>query len=289
MSKVDDLYRRVTNSIIAEIEAGNLPPWLKPWKSGKRTGIMPINIATNRAYSGINVLVLWAEREAKGYTSPHWLTFKQCQALGGHVRKGEKSTGVIFVKKLSIEENDEEKLIPMMKLYSVFNIDQCDGLPYNEPEPELPEHERNERAERFFAATRAEVRWGEAYAAYVPSKDFIFMPARGAFFGPENLYATWAHECVHWTGHKDRLNRELASRFKQDSYAFEELIAELGAAMTCAYLGVKGELRHASYVGHWLKVLKQDHKAILSAASMASKATDYLRAFSEEVTTLAAE
>jgi len=199
------------------------------------------------------------------------------------VKKGEKSTHIIFVKKLSIREEgaDEDKLIPMMKAYSVFDVGQCDGLPHNEPEPELPEPERNERAEQFFAAVRAEVRWGEPMAAYVPHKDIITMPARGAFLGPENLYATWAHEHVHWTGAKSRLNRDLKSRFDKEAYAFEELVAEIGAAMTCAVLQVTGELRHASYVANWLQVLKNDNTAILTAASLASKATDYLRGFNE--------
>jgi antirestriction protein ArdC len=120
--KIAELYESVTNNIIREIEAGNLPPWLKPWKGGKRTGIIPINGATKRHYNGLNILVLWSEREAKGYPINEWVTFKQCQALGGNVRKGEKSTHVIFVKKLTIkDEQDEERLIPMMKAYSVFN------------------------------------------------------------------------------------------------------------------------------------------------------------------------
>jgi antirestriction protein ArdC len=147
---------------------------------------------------------------------------------------------------------------------------------------ELPEHERDEQAEAFFAAIGATTRWGEPKAAYSPSLDIIVMPERVAFISAESLYATWAHEHIHYSGHKSRLDRDLKSRFDQDSYAFEELVAEIGAAMTCAHLQIKGELRHASYVEHWLKVLKQDSRAILSAASMASKATDYLRAFSEE-------
>jgi antirestriction protein ArdC len=162
------------------------------------------------------------------------------------------------------------------------------GLPHNEPEPELPEHERNEKAEASFAAIGAETRWAEAMAAFIPSNDCITMPARGAFHGPENLYATWAHEHIHWTGAKARLNRDLESRFDQEAYAFEELVAEIGAAMTCAVLQVQGELRHASYVEGWLKVLKDDKKAIITAASLASKATEYLRGFSSMVPSVAA-
>ncbi|MDR6305881.1 antirestriction protein ArdC [Nitrobacter vulgaris] len=169
-----------------------------------------------------------------------------------------------------------------MRTFSLFNVAQCDGLPHNEPVADLPEHERNERTEAFFDAIGAEVRWGEPMAAYIPSRDIIVMPERGAFDNPESLYAVWAHEHIHYTGHKTRLDRDLKSRFDNDAYAFEELVAEIGAAMTCAHLQIKGELRHASYVDHWLKVLRQDSRAILSAASLASKATDYLRSFSED-------
>jgi antirestriction protein ArdC len=279
--KVHDLYEKVTRNIIAEIEAGNLPPWLLPFKRSKRTGIMPVNAYTGAAYQGMNILTLWAEREEKQFPSPLWLTYKQCQMMGGQVRKGEKSSPIIYVNRTTVGEGDDERTIPFMRLFSVFNVSQCDGLPHDEPEPELPEHERNAHAELFFACTQAEVRWNEAMAAYIPSKDCIVMPARGAFHSPENLYATWAHESVHWTGAKHRLNRDLKSKFDQEAYAFEELVAEIGAAMTCAVLQVQGELRHASYVQSWLKVLKDDPKAILTAASLASKATDYLRAFSK--------
>lgn len=278
---ISALYESVTNNIIREIEAGNLPPWLKPWKGGRRTGIIPINAATKRHYNGLNILVLWGEREEKGYPTAEWLTYKQCQSIGGQVKGGEKSSHVIYVNRTTVGEGDEAKLVPFMRCYSVFNVAQCEGLPHNEPEPELPEHERNEQAERFFAAIGAEVRWGEAMAAYIPSRDCITMPARGAFTNPENIYATWAHENVHWSGAKHRLNRDLKSRFDQEAYAFEELVAEIGAAMTCATLQVTGELRHASYVESWLKVLKGDSRAILTAASLASKATDYLRSFSQ--------
>lgn len=283
--KLTELYEGVTKNIIREIEAGNLPPWLLPWKKGRTTGIIPVNASTKAHYNGLNVLLLWAEREQKQYPSAEWLTYKQCQALGGQVRRGETSTHIIFVKKLNVKDahTDEEKLIPMMRSYSVFNVAQCDGLPHNEPEPELPELERNERAEAFFDAIGAEVRWNEAMAAYIPSRDYIVMPPRNSFHSAANLYATRAHESIHWTGAKHRLNRNLVSRFKSEAYAFEELVAEIGAAMTCAVLQVKGELRHASYVESWLKVLKNDSKAIITAASLASKATEYLRSFSQPV------
>jgi antirestriction protein ArdC len=281
---VQDLYTRVTQNIISEIEAGNLPPWLQPWKSGKRGGIIPINAVTKKPYNGLNVLMLWHERQEKQYALAEWLTYKQCQQAGGQVRKGEKSTPGIYVNKQVIEKGtEEERLVPFMRQFSLFNVAQCDGLHQNEPMADLPEHERNEQAEAFFAAIGAEVRWGEPMAAYIPSRDLIVMPERGAFINPESLYATWAHEHIHYTGHKTRLDRDLKSRFDQDAYAFEELVAEIGAAMTCAHLQIKGELRHASYVDHWLKVLKGDSRAILTAASMASKACEYLRAFSQEL------
>lgn len=280
---VQQLYERVTQTIISEIEAGRLPPWLQPWKAGRRGGIIPINAVTKKPYSGLNVLMLWHARQEKQYRENSWLTYKQCQDAGGQVRKGEKATIGIYVNKQVIEQGtEEERLVPFMRMFSLFNVQQCDGLPQNEPEPELPEHERNERAEAFFAATGATTSWGEPEAAYSPSFDTIVMPERGAFLNAESLYCTWAHEATHWTGPKHRLDRDLTSRFGEDGYAFEELVAEIGAAMTCAHLQIKGELRHASYVDHWLKVLKQDSRAILSAASLASKAADYLRSFSEE-------
>jgi antirestriction protein ArdC len=279
---VQQLYEQVTRTIISEIEAGNLAPWLCPWKTQQRCGIMPVNAVTGHTYAGLNVLVLWLERNKQQYKENAWLTYKQCQEAGGQVRKGERSTGIIYVNKQVIEKGtEEEQLVPFMRQFCVFNVQQCDGLPQNEPIADLPEHERNEQAEAFFDAIGAEVRWGEPMAAYIPSRDLIVMPERGAFIDAENMYATLAHEQIHRTGHKSRLDRDLKSRFDQDAYAFEELVAEIGAAMTCAHLQVKGELRHASYVDHWLKVLKQDSRAILSAASLASKATDYLRAFSE--------
>lgn len=281
---IQQLYEQVTRNIISEIEAGNLPPWLQPWKSGRRGGIIPINAVTKKPYNGLNVLMLWAERQEKQYPEASWLTYKQCQEAGGQVRKGERSTPCIYVNKMLKDAGtDDEKVVPFMRQFSLFNVAQCDELPQNEPVEDLPEHERNEQAEAFFAAIGAEVRWGEPMAAYIPSRDIIVMPERGAFIDAENMYATFAHEHIHFTGHKTRLDRDLKSRFDRDAYAFEELVAEIGAAMTCAHLQIKGALRHASYVDHWLKVLKQDSRAILSAASMASKACEYLRAFSREL------
>jgi antirestriction protein ArdC len=222
------------------------------------------------------------ERDRRQYRENSWLTYKQCQEAGGQVRKGEKSTPGIYVNKQVIEKGtEEERLVPFMRQFSLFNVAQCDGLTYVNSIPDLPERARNEKAEAFFDAIGAEVRWGEPMAAYIPSRDLIVMPERGAFTDAESMYATFAHEQIHRTGHKSRLDRDLKSRFDQDAYAFEELIAEIGAAMTCAHLQLKGTLRHASYVDHWLKVLKQDSRAILSAASMASKAADYLRGFSQ--------
>ena len=220
---------------------------------------MPVNAVTGRAYAGLNVLVLWLERDKQQFRENLWLTYKQCQEAGGQVRKGEKSASVIYVNKQVIEKGtEEERLVPFMRTFSLFNVQQCDGLPQSEPVADLPEHERNERAEAFFDAIGAEVRWGEPMAAYIPSRDLIVMPERGAFTDAESMYATFAHEQIHRTGHKSRLDRDLKSRFYQDAYAFEELVAEIGAAMTCAHLQIKGEIRHASYCQSWLKVLRQD-------------------------------
>jgi antirestriction protein ArdC len=171
---VNELYEQVTRNIISEIEAGNLPPWLQPWKSGKRGGIIPVNAVTKKPYNGLNVLMLWHERQEKQYPEASWLTYKQCQEAGGQVRKGERSTPGIYVNKQVIEKGtEEERLVPFMRTFSLFNVAQCDGLPESEPVADLPEHERNEQAEAFFAAIGAVTRWGEPKAAYSPSLDII--------------------------------------------------------------------------------------------------------------------
>lgn len=262
------LYTSVTRSIIEQLEKGAIP-WVKPWTG---TPLMPTNAATGRHYSGINVCILWHEAEERGYHTHQWMTYVQAHQKGGQVRKGELSTHVVFVKQLNIMEDNEEKTIGMMKAYSVFNVEQIDGLDIEQtPQPQSP-------VDQFIAATKADIRYGGDTAAYIPSRDCIILPAIQDFKGTEHYYATALHELTHWTGAKHRLDRDLTGRFKTKSYAAEELVAELGAAFLCAHLGVQGELRHSGYIGHWLELFKEDNKAIFTASSRAAQAADYLRA-----------
>lgn len=284
------LYEQVTNGIIRELEAGTAP-WVKPWSTGSDDVSLPYNAATSREYSGINIPVLWATALDRGYVLPRWLTFRQAKELGGHVRKGEQGTTVVFVKRLppQAEGNDEEegearsKPKSVLRSFTVFNVAQCDGLParLSLPMTPRPEGERHQAAEAFLEATKAEVRHGGNRAFYSPTHDFVGLPPFAAFESAGHYYATSLHEHVHWTGSENRLAREFGKRFGDRAYAAEELVAELGAAFLCAHLGIEGRLRHAEYVKSWLELLKEDARAIFTAASRASQAADYLRAFSE--------
>lgn len=285
-----DVYADITNRIVAEIERGAMP-WLKPWKDGvgasSANTVMPRNAVSNRPYSGVNVLCLWSEAIDKGYPTGRWLTFKQAAALGGHVRKGEKGTPIIFVAKLTKTKtdasgNDETSTFPMLRTYYVFNAAQCENLPESATAcaPLPPAPELDSRFTAFVSATNANIKHGGNKACYMPGIDFVAMPNIAAFNSLDSYKATLNHELVHWTGHGARLDRQFGKRFGDSAYAFEELVAEIGAAFLCASLGVTGELRHAGYVANWLKVLKDDKRAIFTAASAASKAAEYLLAFS---------
>ena len=279
--KTADLYESVTRGIVTQLEQG-VAPWTKPWKNGKTTGIMPTNAATGRPYNGINIPILWAAADALGYPVSGWMTFKQAQALGATVRQGEKGHHVVFTKKLRFKEpeSEEERQIAMLRCYVVFNVAQIDGLK-DEVAEELPPEQRQENVEAFIAATNADIRLGGNRACYVPALDFVSVPLKSQFNSLENFFATTLHEVSHWSGHKTRLDRDLAGRFGNHAYAAEELIAELSAAFLCAHLGIVGELRHAEYIGNWITLLKEDNRAVFTAASKASQASDFLRRFSE--------
>jgi antirestriction protein ArdC len=283
--KMASLYETVTQRIIKELEAG-APPWIKPWKDGKTTGIMPQNAATGRPYSGVNILLLWAAREANGWPTPGFMTFQQAIELKACVRKGEKGTPVIFTKRLTVREDDEDKQVQMARTYYVFNEAQIDGLA---PKPaengqvqEQPDRIPS-KVDSFIHSPGIPIRYGGNKACYVPSKDFIALPEESAFRTIEHHHATALHELIHASGHEKRLNRDLKNRFGTEAYAAEELIAELGSAFLCAHLGIEGELRHSGYIEHWLKLLRSDDRAIFTAASKASQAADYLRAFTDLV------
>jgi antirestriction protein ArdC len=278
--KLNELYDTVTANIIRQLEEGT-PTWVRPWKYGKSVGALPTNIATKRSYSGINVPILWCQKETMFYPTHHWLTFKQALDLGGCVRKHERSTTVVFTKPLLYHEGEETRKVSMLRTYNVFNVAQCDGLdPFEEP-PLMTDHARHEGADTFIKSTGADIRYGGDRACYVPLLDFVSIPHKPLFLTTESFYAVSLHELVHWSGAKKRLDRDMQGRFGTKAYAAEELVAELGAAFSCAHLRITGELRHASYIATWIELLKEDNRAIFVAAAKAAVAANYLRSFSE--------
>jgi antirestriction protein ArdC len=280
----DCIYTRVTATIIEALERG-VRPWAPSWDTPGGLGVLPIR-ATGEAYRGVNVLLLWGSAAAQGFDQPRWMTFKQAQAAGGCVRKGEKGTKVVYagriVREGEADDGADDQVIPFLKGYTVFNVAQVEGLGaewFVTPPAPRPEPERDAAAEAFFAAVGADVRHHGARAYYDRDADAITLPPLAAFHDAEGYYATRAHETVHWTGHERRLGREFGKRFGDQAYAAEELVAEIGAAFVCAQLGLSAEPRedHSAYLAGWLKCLKADKRAIFTAASAAQAACDYLR------------
>ncbi len=274
--------------IVADLEQG-VRPWLKPWNAEHAAGRILLPLRSNGIpYRGINIVMLWMEAMEKGFSAPVWMTFKQALELGAHVRKGEKGSLVVYadtITRTESTENGEEReaVIPFMKGYTVFNACQIENLPpqyhakAQQPQPDPVA--RIERAEAFFAATGFSVIHGGTMACYSVTQDHIRMPPFETFRDAESYYATLAHECTHATKHPKRLDREFGrKRWGDEGYAMEELVAELGAAFVCADLSLTPEVRedHASYIASWLKVLKDDKRAVFTAASHAQKAADYL-------------
>ncbi len=282
-----DVYSRITNRIIADLENG-VRPWMKPWSAGNTEGRITRPLRHNgQPYSGINILMLWASAIEQGFLSPIWMTFKQAQELGGHIRKGEHGSLVVYASTFTAKNEKGEtdadlREIPFMKGYTVFCVDQVDGLPahyYTKPEPRFNTVQRIEHADDFFVATKADIRYRGGKAYYAIEPDYVQLPPIEAFRDAGSFYATLAHECVHWTRHSSRLDRNLGRKKWGDAgYAAEELVAELGSAFLCADLELTPEIRddHASYIASWLEVLKNDKRAIFSAAAYAQKAVDFL-------------
>ena len=283
-----DVYERITAKIVASLEQG-VRPWMRPWNAEHAAGRIMRPLRGNGVpYRGINILMLWMEAMERGYTAPIWMTFKQALELGAHVRKGEKGSLVVYADKITRTETDDhgneaESVIPFMKGYTVFNVEQIENLPEQyRVKPEPPKADAPQRiahAESFFAATGASIAHGGDRACYAQGPDHIRMPPIESFADAQSYYATIAHECCHWTKHPSRLDREFGrKRWGDEGYAMEELVAELGAAFVCADLALTPEVRedHASYIASWLKVLKDDKRAVFAAASHAQKAADYL-------------
>lgn len=285
----ENIYDRVTNSIIASLEAG-VGSWKRPWtvKAGA-TSPLPYNIASGANYRGINTVMLWCAREQFDWPTHAYGTFDQWKAKGAAVRKGEKATHIVFFKpteRTSVNDNgeDETRRGLIARGYCVFNQAQVEGY-----EPKVVEGidpvERNALAEDFFRRTGADIRTGGTRAFYVPSMDFISVPDIDAFGEPVRYYSTLAHETVHWTATEKRCDRSLAGRFGDASYAAEEMVAEIGAAFICGILNLDSDVRedHAQYVASWIKVLKSDNRAIFKASSLAQKAVDYLTGLQVDV------
>jgi antirestriction protein ArdC len=289
-----NLYDEITDKIIAELEAGRVP-WVQPWgtAAAKAQLSMPKNASTNRSYSGVNVLLLWGSTIEHGFTGQSWLTFRQALSLGGHVRKSERGTMVVYAdrfvpaeeKRRARETGEEAQAVPFLKRFVVFNTDQCDGLPADiatsVPPPLRGMIEPT--VEALIKATGIDFRIGGNRAFYAPAEDYVQVPPPVAYFEPINWHRTALHELSHASGHKLRLNRDLSGSYGTKKYAFEELIAELGAAFSCASLGIVPTVRHADYIGSWLEVLREDNRAIVRAASQATKAADYLLSFLPEM------
>ena len=283
-----DIYTRVTTRILAELEKG-VRPWIKPWSVEHAAGRITRPLRHNGIpYRGVNVLLLWGEALEKGYAAPLWITYKQSQELGAQVRKGEHGSLVVFADRFTKTETNNkgesvEHAIPFMKGYTVFNVEQIEGLPahfYAQPVNPLPLSDRIEHADRFVKATGAAIHHGGNQAFYAPSRDTIQLPPFEAFKDKESYYATALHELTHWTRHETRLARDFGrQRFGDEGYAREELVAELGSAFLCADLGITPDIRedHAAYLGHWLKILQDDKRAIFSAAAHAQRAADFLQ------------
>lgn len=290
-----NIYDEITTKIIAELEAGRLP-WVQPWGSNTVSAplAMPRNAATDRGYSGINVLILWGAVVQHGFATQGWLTFRQALGLGGNVRKGEHGTTVVYADRFIPDDErrraqnngDDPAAIPFLKRFTVFNVAQCEGLPDGlaAPPPPIPEGLIVPEVEALIRASGVDLRLGGDKAFYAPGPDFIQIPRPEAYFEPINWHRTALHELGHWSGHPGRLARDLSGGFGSKAYSREELVAEMTSAFCCASLGIAPTVRHADYIGAWLDVLREDNRAIVRAASAASKAADYLLAFAPSAT-----
>jgi antirestriction protein ArdC len=287
-----DIHTRITGQIVASLEKG-VRPW-KPW-SGEKTArriSRPLR-STGQAYSGINILMLWSAALEHGFNSPSWMTYNQAAELNAHVRKGEKGPLVVYANTFKkTEENADgqeiEREIPFLRGYTVFKIEQIEGLPehyYEKPEPKFTDVERIDHAEAFLAATHADIRYRGCQAYYAQDADYIQMPPIESFRDAESFYSTALHELCHWVKHPSRLNRDFGRQtWGDEGYAREELVAELGSAFLCADLELTPEFRedHASYLATWIAVLKNDNPAIFQAAAHAQRAVDYLHQLQPE-------
>ena len=287
--RTGDIRKGINQRFIEALKHG-APPWIKPWGDSD-CGHRPINAATGHIYSGINVSILWSEAIRSGFETDRWLTLRQANSLGGRVTKGQRGTTVVVYKQLKvrrrpadcndIDAEETSDFIRLMKGYTVFNVEQCTGIPDRVISAPLPaQWTELSSVTEFVDAAGADIVHGKDSAVYEPNPDRILMPAKAAFEDRAGYYPTLFHEMVHWTGHPSRLNRPGIRNTKQldpREYAFEEMVAEIGSAYLCADFGIQGELRHDSYVLSWIEVLDSDPKAIFAAAAQAEQAVGFLK------------
>lgn len=284
-----DLYAEITATLIAQIERDPGAPQM-PWRRTATTPLwMPRNASTDAFYRGINVLMLWATAEERGFSVPVYATYKQWQEIGAQVRGGEKGARIVKYGEYETEPDEGDPLDDGRRLYlkgyTVFNAAQVDGYPMPEPPPSLGPVARIARVREVLSHLGAKVEIGGERAFYRPSTDTIHMPDEGLFCGTDTMtrdegyFAVLLHEATHWTAPKGRCDRDLSKRFDKAEVAAEELVAEIGSALLCAELGVTQDVRpdHAQYISSWLELLKRDPKAIFTAAAKASQAVAFLK------------
>lgn len=285
------IYKTVTDSILSQLEAGALP-WVKPWNA--ETSGADCNLVSGKPYRGVNRMLL-AVAMKPGNT---WATFKQWKDKGAMVKRGEHGTHIVYFQKVEAKSNgktnEDGELVAssggyaLLKSYVVFNESQVDGYEAPAVEPAKP-FETMVKCEQTINKTGATIQHGGDRAFYAPSPDIIRLPHRTAFDAPASYYATAFHELMHWTGSVKRLDRNLSKgHFGDPSYAFEELVAEIGAAYLCADHGVQGELRHAGYIQSWMRALKDHDRAIFKACALAQTGADYIMARQAEQLAIAA-
>ena len=274
------VYQEVTDSIIKQLENGAMP-WIKPWATDSTADK---NFLSQAPYKGINRLMLGLSSMVNGFNCPVWASFKQWQSIGANVRKGEKGTKIVFYSPVTKEnkQTGDVEAYNLLKTYYVFNASQVEGVTIQAPS--VPDKPFNaiEAAELRIKLTGATITHGGDSAFYAPSVDKINVPHKASFISEASYYATVFHELTHWTGHELRCNRNLKGRYGNPLYAFEELVAEMGAAFLCQDYRIAGELRHAGYIESWLKVLKEDSRAIFKAAALAQKAVDHINGLNVE-------
>lgn len=275
-----DIYQNTTDQIIAMLEKGTVP-WRQTWSAAYEE---PKNLMSRKGYRGINFFILAATQLFKRYESPYWLTFKQAQEKGGHVRKGEKGTAVIFWKIYKKEEDGKEVDLPVLRYYTVFNAEQCEGVECPAVEkPVFTEHERIEKAEQvqLFMPKRPRVEFTGGQPYYSPTRDLVVCPPLQQFDSAEEYYSALFHELGHSTGHESRLNRHGITGmhpFGAKEYSKEELVAEMTSAFLCAHCGIASSTleNSAAYLQGWLKTLRADKRLLISAAAQAQKAADFI-------------